>query len=299
MPSMNALVSTAATLLCVLGANAADAASPKFTDNNALKAAVANCISREASGSDCCLPDDSTNSGSSSNLFVGLDENDACPSGSTHLSDWDVSEITSMSELFIFKEHFNQPLNNWDVSKVTNMNEMFYYSKAFNQPLNSWDVSQVTQMRKMFSAANSFNQDLNDWDVSEVKNMYRMFHLAHAYDQESFCGSWVSLDPDQINMNEMFGTSAEPANGGIGTQESCVCDVGKGTFVMVRKLGECVACPWGTYSDDMTLACKLCEVGKTTSADGATTEADCKSSVEFLSVSELVSAIAQRQGSCN
>ena len=63
---------------------------------------------------------------------------------------------------------FNQPLNNWDVSNVTNMSEMFKNTVVFNQPLNNWDVSNVTNMKSMFRLANSFDQDLSSWKLLRI-----------------------------------------------------------------------------------------------------------------------------------
>lgn len=78
-----------------------------------------------------------------------------------------VSLVTDMSSLFNdFWSGFNQSLSNWDVSNVTNMKEMFSYSRYFNQPIGNWDVSKVTNMRGMFESAYSFNQDLSNWCVN-------------------------------------------------------------------------------------------------------------------------------------
>ncbi len=65
-----------------------------------------------------------------------------------HISDWDTSEVTDMSEMFARAESFNHPLEKWDVSQVTDMSMMFYKAESFNQPLEKWDVSQVTDMPK-------------------------------------------------------------------------------------------------------------------------------------------------------
>ena len=59
-------------------------------------------------------------------------------------------------------------INNWDVSNVTNMSDMFEGAESFNQPLNNWNVSNVTYMNNMFAGANSFNQPLHaPWYVVE------------------------------------------------------------------------------------------------------------------------------------
>ena len=53
-----------------------------------------------------------------------------------HISNWDTSLITDMSELFSSKKDFNDNINNWDVSSVTEMYFMFGHTTKFNQPLD-------------------------------------------------------------------------------------------------------------------------------------------------------------------
>ena len=47
------------------------------------------------------------------------------------ISNWDVSLITDMSELFKDKATFNDDISNWDVSNVTTMGRMFQECRAF------------------------------------------------------------------------------------------------------------------------------------------------------------------------
>src|SRR5690554_4513143 len=116
------------------------------------------------------------------------------------INDWDVSNVTDMSNMFIVCNIFNQPLDNWDVSNVTNMSLMFFGSLNFNQDINNWDVSNVTNMNTMFQGATSFNQPLNNWDVSNVTDMSKMFSYAASFNQP--LNSWnVS---SVTNMNTMF-----------------------------------------------------------------------------------------------
>ena len=51
-----------------------------------------------------------------------------------HISFWDTSLITNMSNLFFNKRNFNENINNWNVSNVTNMEKMFCHAYSFNQP---------------------------------------------------------------------------------------------------------------------------------------------------------------------
>jgi surface protein len=89
-----------------------------------------------------------------------------------------------MENMFSYATSFNQPLNNWDVSNVTNMSQMFWTASSFNQPLIDWDVSNVTDMSGLFGYAISFNQPLIDWDVSHVINMVATFSSAESFNQD-------------------------------------------------------------------------------------------------------------------
>ena len=100
-----------------------------------------------------------------------------------HISSWNTSEVTDMSQLFKDAESFNQPIGDWDVSNVNNMSEMFLRAKAFNQPIGNWDVGNVIVMNSMFSEADVFNQPINSWDVSSVTNMCYMFYNAYNFNQ--------------------------------------------------------------------------------------------------------------------
>ena len=131
---------------------------------------------------------------SMSEMFFG------CTSFNQPLNSWDVSKVTSMSSMFSYCTSFNQPLNSWDVSKVTDMSAMFCGRTIFNQPLNSWDVSKVTDMSWMFYGCTTFNQPLNNWDVSKVTDMSWMFHGCTSFNQP--LNSWdVSKVTD---MSDMF-----------------------------------------------------------------------------------------------
>jgi surface protein len=100
-----------------------------------------------------------------------------------HISDWDVSSVTNMSELFREKKTFNDDISRWNVSNVTNMYMMFGDAFAFNQPIGDWNVSKVVDMSFMFFNARTFNQPIGGWDVSNVTNMGDMFEGAFAFNQ--------------------------------------------------------------------------------------------------------------------
>jgi surface protein len=82
----------------------------------------------------------------------------------------DLSEVESMEAMFasLSGSNFNSDISDWDVSNVTNMKQMFLGAMAFNQDISAWEVDSVTTMEAMFYGALSFDQDLGDWNVSKV-----------------------------------------------------------------------------------------------------------------------------------
>ena len=132
-----------------------------------------------------------------------------------NIGDWNISNVTNLSNMFKKAQNFNQDLSSWDVSKITNMNamfseaikfnnggnplnwgsktknvtnftQMFHKAWAFNQPINDWDVSGAggaTLMTSMFSSAIKFNQPLTNWNVSNVTKMDNMFSLTRDFNQ--------------------------------------------------------------------------------------------------------------------
>ena len=134
-----------------------------------------------------------------------------------NISNWDVSNVTSMYQMFNDADSFNQPLNNWNVSSVTTMQGMFKYTLIFDQPLDNWDVSNVTSMQSMFFQASAFNQPLNNWNVSNVTSVNNMFQDALAFNQDISdwsATSWV------IDFSAYVGQSVEDAQSDLNSNFS-------------------------------------------------------------------------------
>jgi len=116
------------------------------------------------------------------------------------INTWDVSLITSMTNLFEDKTTFNDNISAWDVSSVTTMQRMFQNAWVFNQDISSWNVSNVTNMLRAFAGAYDFNQDIGSWDVSSVTNMDTMIYIAKDFNQD--ISDW---DVSNVtNMSWMF-----------------------------------------------------------------------------------------------
>ena len=116
------------------------------------------------------------------------------------ISSWDVSSVTTMQSMFYAADSFNQDLSDWDVSSVTTMYQMFKFASIFNGDISTWDVSSVTNMESMFQSATSFNQDISSWDVSSVTYMGYMFVGAEALSDENSCAIHTSFS----DQNELW-----------------------------------------------------------------------------------------------
>ncbi len=89
------------------------------------------------------------------------------------ISNLDVSNLTSMSNMFANATLFNSDISQWVTSNVTNMSNMFKNASNFNSNISKgsdsqWDTGLVTNMDGMFSGAASFNQNLSEWCVSLI-----------------------------------------------------------------------------------------------------------------------------------
>jgi len=107
-------------------------------------------------------------------LWLEHDENTIKTYG--HISTWDVSEVTDMSELFSVKQ-----INNKDEYKDEDISKFNRNISKFNEDISLWNTSNVTNMCKMFFNAESFNQDISSWDTSNVTDMSYMFFEALSF----------------------------------------------------------------------------------------------------------------------
>jgi surface protein len=107
------------------------------------------------------------------NVVSQGDDNDKLLS----VEQWGNNIWQSMERAFYYADNvvFNAS-DTPDLSQVTSMSEMFRGSESFNSDIGGWDVSNVTDMGSMFSDAIAFNQDLSNWDMSSVTYVVRMFN---------------------------------------------------------------------------------------------------------------------------
>jgi surface protein len=72
-----------------------------------------------------------------------------------------LTNVTSMSEMFREAVNLTGNFSGWDTSRVTNMNSLFSGATNFNLPLSGWDISKVTTMTNFLNGATNYNQDLS------------------------------------------------------------------------------------------------------------------------------------------
>lgn len=128
---------------------------------------------------------------------------DAASYNDPDLTDWDVSTITNMGNMFSGASSFNGNISNWNVSKVTNMFAMFAYAESFNGDISNWVVNSVTNMSEMFEGASEFDADIGGWEVIKVENMSRMFLEADEFNQD--LSNWKVQNV--TDMSFMFDTA--------------------------------------------------------------------------------------------
>ena len=119
------------------------------------------------------------------------------------VNNWNVSTITDISGIFHDALIFNRPLDNWNTAAVTDMSFAFADARLFNEPLDSWNTAAVTTMESMFNNADNFNQNINNWNVANVTNMIGLFFSAGAFNQP--LNNWDVTNV--TNMSRMFASS--------------------------------------------------------------------------------------------
>ena len=60
-------------------------------------------------------------------------------------------------------------ISDWNVSAVTDMTDAFKDRTAFNEDIGGWDTSSVTKMNGMFQNASSFNQNIGELECFKCK----------------------------------------------------------------------------------------------------------------------------------
>ena len=101
--------------------------------------------------------------------------------------------------MFSLTSAFNQDISEWDVSKVTIMSNMFSGATVFNGDISKWNVSKVTNMKRMLSNAHRFEQVLcgAEWVKAKARipsgNQNNMFDGSRGEISETCGKSFIGI----------------------------------------------------------------------------------------------------------
>ena len=71
----------------------------------------------------------------------------------------------------------------WDISGLSSLNNMFKNASIFNQDLSTWRTENVKTTREMFSGASNFNKDIRFWKTNNLIDISGMFSGASNFDK--------------------------------------------------------------------------------------------------------------------
>ena len=121
------------------------------------------------------------------------------------IAKWDLSNVTSLRNLFSFNEPFNEDIRQWNVSGVTDFSSVFWEATSFDRDLGAWDVRRAQTMACMFCGASSYTgKGLEQWkdQLGNVQDMYNMFEGTSLNAETVDLGEWHVASV--TNFRQMF-----------------------------------------------------------------------------------------------
>ena len=127
------------------------------------------------------------------------------------VSNWDVSNVTDISNAFYGCKINSLDVSNWNTGKVTEMNNVFRLCTALETlDVSKWNTSSVINMQYMFYNCTALQTlDVSKWNIGNVTNMQAMFGM---------CTALKTLDVSKwntssvTNMRSMFSMNNYGAN---------------------------------------------------------------------------------------
>ena len=139
-------------------------------------------------------------------LFYG--DNWSARSKPLDLSNWDVSQVTSMQRMFQSARNIKVDISGWKPTSLTNMNNMFYDAQDLTIDISQWKLPKVENMSYMFTNSKNVATGLSGWQLGNVTNMSYMFSGS------DFNGNISNWDVSSVtNMNGMFASQSKFNNG--------------------------------------------------------------------------------------
>lgn len=102
------------------------------------------------------------------------------------LDTWDVSNVTSMENMFFSSCIKKIDIHNWNLKNIEDMKHMFAWCNELKEFNVDWNLDSVNEinMCDMFGGCKKIKKlDLNSWNVSKVKDMSSMFNKCEALEE--------------------------------------------------------------------------------------------------------------------
>jgi len=114
-----------------------------------------------------------------------------------------LSNVTSLQEMFRQMKKADPDVSNWDTSNITTLQDMFHETEDANPDVRNWDVSNVRNMILTFFRS-GFDRDISNWDLSNVTDMYKIFEDSNLSEENltAFYENWSQLN---LQQNVEFG----------------------------------------------------------------------------------------------
>lgn len=89
--------------------------------------------------------------------------------GNADLSQWDMSGVTAVGNMFVNCVFFNGDITTWQLLGTTSLSGMMVNCPDFNQDISAWPMAHITEMNLFLfstSGPGAFDQDLSAWNVT-------------------------------------------------------------------------------------------------------------------------------------
>ncbi|MFT6946556.1 MAG: surface protein [Vicingaceae bacterium] len=114
-----------------------------------------------------------------------------------------LNNVYNLMDMFRDATNFNADISDWNITQITSLQRTFFGASSFNRSLN-WDFSNVTNMVESFASATSFDQDISTWDVSSVQSTPGMFYQASSYNNGGVALNWGDNTSNFVSIQSMF-----------------------------------------------------------------------------------------------
>lgn len=137
------------------------------------------------------------------------------------ISNWDVSNVTSMRHAFFDCHNLECDVSMWNVSNVTTMSNMFHDCWLFDcdlsrwkvtncesffgmfvrcyeflgKGLDKWDISNAEDVAHMFNGCNKLNINLSNWRINAIEEWHNMFNKCETMIKNNLIPDWYTWKP--------------------------------------------------------------------------------------------------------